>query len=78
MIASAFFRELRVVQLVVKSLLFEQLVVRALLDNIAVLHNKNYVGAFDCCEAVCNDKCCSALHKSGKRLLNSYFGARVD
>ena len=42
------FRELTVIQLGVKAALFEQLVVPALLDDIAVAHNQNNVAVLYC------------------------------
>ena len=72
------FGKLTVIQLGVKTALFEQLVVPALLDDIAVAHNQNNVAVLDCGQAVGDNKARLALHHLGKRLLNADFGQGVN
>lgn len=62
----------------VKALLFQQLAVRALLDDIAVLHDENAVGVADRGKAVRYDKARASLHHTGESVLNFQLGARVN
>lgn len=54
--------ELRVVQVGVEAALGEQLVVRALLDDVAVADHQDHVGVSDRGQAMRDDKAGAALH----------------
>lgn len=56
------FVELRVVQIGVEAALGEQLVVCALLDDVAVANHQDHVGVSDRGQAVRDDKARAALH----------------
>ena len=56
----------------------EQLVVGALLDNVAILHKEDEVGVSDSRETVGDDKAGPALHEVIHRLLDAHLGAGVD
>ena len=70
--------ELRVVEVVIESAFLDELLVRAFFDDVALVHNEDYVCVLDGGEAVRNDKRCLVLHKFFKRLLDFEFGAGVD
>ena len=70
--------ELRVVEIRIESAFFEQFLVRAFFDDVALVHNEDNVGVFDCGKTVRDDKRRFVLHKFFKRLLNLDFGAGVD
>ena len=70
--------ELRVVEIRIESAFFEQFLVRAFFYDVALVHNEDNVGVFDCGKAVRDDKRRFVLHKFFKRLLNLDFGAGVD
>lgn len=72
-----FVRELRIVKLAVKAVLFEQGRVRALFYDIAVLHDQNKVRRPYRGKSVRHDKRRPALHHIGERLLNLHLRARV-
>ena len=48
--------ELRVVEICIESAFFEQFVVRAFFDDVALVHNEDNVGVLDCGKAVRDDK----------------------
>ena len=48
--------ELRVVEIRVESAFFEQFLVRAFFDDVALVHNEDNVGVFYCGKTVRDDK----------------------
>ena len=56
------FVELRIVQIGVEAAQGEQLVVRALLDDVAVANHQDHIGVADRGQAVRDDKARAALH----------------
>ena len=66
------------VELVIPALLLKQLVVIALLDDGAILHDEDDVGLADGREAVGNDEAGSALCHAVEGLLNADLGAGID
>ena len=61
----------------VESVLFEQLLVAALLDDVSVLHDEDNVALLDRRKSVSNDKARPALHHLGKRLLDTDLGQGI-
>ena len=70
--------KLTIVKVVVEAVLFKHLFVRALLDDMTLVHNKNDVRFTDRRKSVSNNKARPALHHSGKGFLNSNLGVAVD
>lgn len=70
--------ELGVVEVCVESALLNKLLVRAFFDDVALVHDENYVGVLDCREAVSDDEGSFVLHELFKSLLNFEFGAGID
>ena len=56
----------------------EQLVVRALLDDVAVANYQDHVGVADRGQAVCDNKAGAALHQRIRGALNKLLGAGID
>ena len=69
--------ELAIIKGVVEALIFKQLIVLALLNDISVPHNQDNVSFPHGGESVSNDKACSALHHTCESLLNLHFGTGV-
>ena len=55
----------------------EQALVRALLDDLAVVDDQNHVGLTDRRKPVRDDERGRALHQRVRRLLNQHFGFRI-
>ena len=70
--------ELRVVEVEIESAFLDELLVRAFFDDVALVHNEDYVRILYGWEAVRNDERGLVLHKFFKRLLDFEFGAGVD
>ena len=70
-------RKLAVVELRIESVLCEQLLVRALLGDLAVLHDENAVGVADGREPVRHDERGAPLHECIERILNFQFSSGV-
>ena len=50
----------------------------SLLDDIAILHNKDQICIFDRRKSVCNNKACSALHQVVHCFLDLHFCSGID
>ena len=61
----------------IRAVRFEQALVRALLDDFAMVDDQNHVGLTDGRKPVRNDERGCALHQRVRRLLNQHFGFRV-
>ena len=72
------FSKLAVIQSVIKAAFCDQFIMSTLLNNVAVLHNKDQICVSDRREAVSYDKACPALHKACKGFLYLYLGSGVD
>ena len=72
------FRELAVIQIAVKPALFQQIVMRALLDYIAVVHHENRVRVPYGRQPVRDDKACLAFHQYRHGFLNQDFRPCID
>ena len=48
--------ELRVVEVEIESAFLDELLVRAFFDDVALVHNEDNVGVFDCGKTVRDDK----------------------
>ena len=70
--------ELAVVELGVEAVCSKQLVVAALLHNVAVLHHKDHVRLADGGKAVRHNKAGTALHHAGKSFLDTHLSAGID
>src|SRR5690606_7333645 len=70
--------ELRTVQLGVSAALGHQLVMRAALDDAALLHHQDQVGASDGREAVGDDEAGALAPQGDHRLLQEQLGPGVD
>ena len=70
--------ELAVVELGVKAVSGQKLVVGALLDDLAVLHHQDDVRLADGGQPVGHDEAGAALHHLGEGFLDAHFGAGVD
>ena len=70
--------ELRLVELRVEAALFEKLLVRALLDDPARVHDEDDVRILNGGEAVRDDEARPALHELGEGVLHQFFRARID
>lgn len=70
--------ELRVVEVGVEAAFFEELAVRALFDDVALVHDEDEVGVLYCGQAVSDDKRSLVLHKLFKCLLDFDFGTGID
>ena len=70
--------KLAVIEFVIESAFGEQLLVCALFNNVAVLHNKDNIAFLDCSKSVGNNKARLALHHLGKSLLNTDFGKGIN
>ena len=70
--------KLRIIEIKIKAFFRKKFVMCSLLDDIAVVHNKNNIRLFDCGKSVGNDKRCSALHQGDKRLLNTDFRSCIN
>ena len=62
--------ELRVVEVEIESAFLDELLVRAFFDDVALVHNEDYVRILYGGEAVRNDERGLVLHKFFKRLLD--------
>ena len=69
--------ELRLVQLVVVTLVLEQLTMASLLDDVAVFHDEDEVSVPDSGEAMGDDEASTLLAQVCHRLLNEHLGAGV-
>ena len=69
--------ELAVVELGVEAACSQQLVVIALLHDVAVLHHKDDVCLSDGGKAVGYDEAGAALHHAGKGFLDAHLGAGI-
>ena len=69
--------ELAVVHVGIRAAGRQQLVVIALLDDIAVAHDQNQVGVADGREAVRDDKARTAFHQPDQSILNVRFRQTV-
>ena len=70
--------ELAVVQGGVKAALSQQLVVIALLHDVAVFHHKDDIGLADGGEAVGHDEAGAAPHHPGKGGLDAHLGTGIN
>ena len=61
----------------IRAVRFEQALVRALLDDFAMVDDQNHVGLTDRRKPVRDDERGRALHQRVRRLLNQHFGFRV-
>ena len=69
--------ELRAVQIRIEPVLRQQLIVRTLLDDVAVLHDQDHIRIADGGKAVRNDKAGPALHQMIHCLLDQNFGSGI-
>ena len=60
-------------EMIIATLFVKQLIVFALFDNTAILHNDDVVYILDGREPVCDDNCCSALSRLVKSRLDNSF-----
>ena len=70
--------KLRIIEIEIKAFFCKEFVMCSLLDDIAVIHNKDNIRLFDCGKSVGNDKRCSALHQGVKCLLNTNFRSCIN
>ena len=71
-------RELRVVQLAVKSFLFEQLFVSAAFHNIALVHNEYEIGVLYGGQSMRNDEARASARQFVHGFLYEQFRSRID
>src|SRR6266496_2971292 len=71
-------RKLAVVQVGIEAAFRQQLLVGSLLDDTAVVHNKNQVRIPNGGEPVGYDKICPSLHQFAHRLLNQHLCSGID
>ena len=69
--------ELAVVQVGIEAACLHELVVGALLHDVAVPHDKDQVGVLDGGQAVCDDKAGAALHQTVHGGLDALLGAGI-
>src|SRR5258708_40292598 len=70
--------ELAEVEVMIKTLLVEELLVGAFFDDFAVVDDEDLVGVADGGEAVGDDEGGAALHEAQQGFLDVGFGAGVD
>ena len=76
--SSGLFCEVAGIQAVVGTLLFDQLVMGAPLDDAALVHNHNAVRVADGRQTVGNDKGSTSTHQSVHAVLHQLLGAGID
>ena len=69
--------QLQIVNLAVKTLLWQAVGVRAALDDAAFIHHQDQVGPADGRQALGNHKGCAALHQACQRFLDQVFGLGI-
>jgi hypothetical protein len=69
--------ELTEVQVVIKALSIQQLLMISLFDNLAVVDDDYLVRITDGAQAVSNDEAGAAFHQAQQSLLDAHLGARV-
>ena len=69
--------ELTHIEMMEKSFCFQQLLVRALLDDLAIVDDDDLVRIADRGQAMGNDETGAAFHQAQQRFLDARFGARV-
>ena len=65
------------IQVIVKSVLIQQLLVGSLLDDFAIIDHDNPIGIPDGAQPVGDHKTCAALHKVKQGFLDAYLGAGI-
>ena len=70
--------KLTVIQLRIEAVLLQQLVVFALFDDMAALHDEDDIRLADGRQAMRDDEARAPPHHGGERLLDLQLGARVD
>ncbi len=66
------------IKLIIRSLLGDQLLVVASLDDAAVVEDHNDVGVHDGGESVCDDEHGASVHEAIHTALDDGFGAGID
>ena len=70
--------ELAVVKRGVEAVLLHERFMRAALNDVAVLHDKDKVGVFNCRQAVGNDEACAVFRELIHGALDQKLCARID
>ena len=73
-VSGIFLMELRMIQRAVEAAVCNELVVIALLDDVAVLEHQNGIGILNGREAMGDDEACTSLHQRIHSLLDADLG----